>query len=550
MSTLIDQALQGGKYTLDNELEQDDFAVTFQATHHHLGRTVLIKTLNETSQQAPDFAERKRVFQDEVRRLAVCVHPNIVKIHDCFEEDGLPYIVMDIIPGRTLQEVVFPDRPLAEAIAIRYIRQIGEALQVIHQNDLLHRRITPNHIVIHPETLNAVLSDFGLVRNDFSDPPQPQTLLISPDGYAAIEQYLTPDKLSPATDVYGLAATLYALLTAKTPVNSMLRDQQILPPPRQLRPELSPGVNRAVLSGMALECKDRPKTVDEWLSLLPGGEPANAFTLSREAPSARRLPLLQVSVSRRRGRPRFKGTQSTPQLMAGIVPKTGFDKRWLTFAAMVFGGGLTLFATIALLLKVYLPKSVDPLPAPAPNTEGGDVPIFQELGIPALKQQSPPSPETADPKTSGSVLQDPLSQPLQPLIDQAPIPELLFEDLVPLPEDLSPTSEAVSPDKTELEDLNGEEGPPPSEEPPSEPSQSLETPVLPALEDLIIPSPLSTEESPATDPASSPLPESTSSTEGSPENSENLEALPENSDNLAVPLENAGNSEASSENSE
>ena len=339
MSTLIDQALQGGKYTLDNELEQDDFGVTFQATHHQLGRTVLIKTLNEASQQAPDFAERKHVFQDEVRRLAGCVHPNIVRIHDCFVEDGLPYIVMDFISGRTLEAIVFPDRPLAEAIAIRYIRQIGEALQVIHQNGLLHRDITPNHIVIHPETLNAMLSDFGLTRNDLSDPTQSQTLLISPDGYAALEQYLAPDKLTPATDVYGLAATLYALLTAKAPVSSMLRDQQALPSPRQLCPELSPAVNRAVLSGMALECEDRPKTVGEWLSLLPEVEPADPPMVNRETPRSLRLPGLRVSISPRRGRPRSKGMQSSPQLMAGIVPTTGLDKRWLTFAAMVLGGG-------------------------------------------------------------------------------------------------------------------------------------------------------------------------------------------------------------------
>ncbi|MDJ0702284.1 MAG: protein kinase [Leptolyngbyaceae cyanobacterium MO_188.B28] len=551
MNTLIDQALQGGKYTLDNELEQDDYGVTFRATHHHLGRTVLIKTLSEIAHQSPDFAERKRVFQDDVRRLATCVHPNIVSIYDSFEEEDFPYIVMDFIPGRTLQEVVFPGRPLAEAIAIRYIRQIGAALQVIHQTGLLHRDITPNHIVIHPKTLDAVLTGFGLARNYMSDPIQPETLLINPGGYAALEQYLSPDQLPPATDVYGLAATLYALLTAKAPVHSMLRDQQTLPPPRQLRPELSPAVNRAVMRGLALEHEERPQTVEEWLSLLPGAESVDAIASSGQSMRSRRFPRFRVAMLRRRGRRRSKGTQSSPQLMAGIVPKTGLDKRWLTFSAMVFGGGLSLFAIIALLFKVYLPKSLAPLPANVPNAEEGEVQILQELGIPALKQQSPSSAETSIPGTRGSVLEDPLAQPLQPLIDQAPIPELLLEELIPLPEDLEAApADGYSEDATGLKDLNREAPVVPADESPSASGQSLETPVLPALEDIIIPSPLSPKETLTPDSVSAPLSESPAPAEGSPETPENPEALPEETENLEVSPDNSGNPEVLPENPE
>ena len=544
MSTLIRQALQGGKYILDKELQQDDFGVTYQATHHHLGQIVLIKTLNEASQQAPNFAEHRCAFQNEVRQLAVCVHPNIVRIHDCFIEDGLPYIVMDYIPGQTLQKIVFPDRPLPEAIAIRYIQQIGEALQVMHQNCLLHRDITPNHIVIHPKTQAAVLIDFGLAREFASDSTQTQTLLLSSNGYTAIEQYLAQDRLTPATDVYRLAATLYALLTAKSPVTSILREHQPLPPPRYLRPELSPEVNQAVLSGMALERYDRPNTMAEWLSLLPGVETTNSSTPSQGASRSLDSASPQVAASRHRVRYRPKGNQATPQLMTGIVPTTGFDRRWLTFGAMVFGGILTLFATIALLLKFYSPKPMAPLPAVNPNGEGGGIPLWDEVGIPTLKQQPPTVPDTSVPDISVNVPEDPLSQPLQPLSDQAPIPELLFEELESLSEDLNPDSSAALPAKTGPKNIDQWEEPSsPTTALPLAPSQSFEDSAPPASDDLTLHAPPSIEEAPTSDPASTLLPETTPAQEILPETPENPDVLPETPENPDVLPENPENPE-------
>jgi serine/threonine protein kinase len=84
--------LQGGKYTLDQEIGRGGFGITFKATHHFLNHVVVIKTLNEKLRQHPDFAKFERQFQDEARRLATCVHPNIVRISDFFVENGLPYI--------------------------------------------------------------------------------------------------------------------------------------------------------------------------------------------------------------------------------------------------------------------------------------------------------------------------------------------------------------------------------------------------------------------------------------------------------------------------
>ncbi|MEO1373597.1 MAG: serine/threonine protein kinase, partial [Cyanobacteria bacterium J06635_10] len=98
---------------------------------------------------------------------------------------------------------------------------------------------------------------------------QTHTGMVS-EGYSPIEQYLTNTQRSPATDIYGLASTLYALLTAQVPMPVLLRDREKMPSPRELQPHLSAAVNQAIMRGMAVEARFRPQTVEEWLDLLPG----------------------------------------------------------------------------------------------------------------------------------------------------------------------------------------------------------------------------------------------------------------------------------------
>ena len=262
--------LQGGKYTLSQEIGRGGFGITFQATHNYLGQEVVMKTINEKLRQHPDFAKFERQFQDEARRLATCIHPYIVRVSDFFVEDGLPYMVMEYIRGDTLGNAfVLPAIPLAEATAIHYIRQIGSALQVVHQNGLLHRDVKPDNIILRQGTQEVVLIDFGIAREFNNGVRQTHTGMVS-EGYSPLEQYLTQAQRTPATDVYGLAATLYALLTAQVPLPALLRDREKMPTPRELQPHLSAAVNEAVMRGMAVEPQFRPATVAQWLQLLPG----------------------------------------------------------------------------------------------------------------------------------------------------------------------------------------------------------------------------------------------------------------------------------------
>ncbi|HEY9835072.1 MAG TPA: protein kinase [Stenomitos sp.] len=281
MNLLVGKTLQGGKYTLEQELGRGGFGVTYKATHHYLDQVVVIKTLNESLQLHPEFPRFLHRFQDEAKALALCVHPNIVRVSDFFVEAEWPYMVMDYVAGSTLQALVFPGRPLDEATAIYYIRQVGEALKVVHQKGLLHRDIKPANIILRQGTQEVVLIDFGIARGFNTDSTQTHTNLVS-DGYAPLEQYLVKEKRTPASDVYGLAATLYALLTAQVPTPAVIRDRQPMPAPRELQPQMSAAVNQAIMRGMAVEARFRPANVEEWLSLLPNPQltPVNGTPIS------------------------------------------------------------------------------------------------------------------------------------------------------------------------------------------------------------------------------------------------------------------------------
>lgn len=393
---LAGKTLQRGKYTLEQEIGRGGFGITYRATHHYLGQVVVIKTLNETLRQAPQFTKFYRQFQDEAKRLATCVHPNIVRVSDFFNEDGLPYMVMDYIPGQNLAKVVFPRNPLPEEIAIHYIRQIGAALQVVHHNNLLHRDVKPQNIILRQGTQEVVLIDFGIAREYSADATQTHTNMVS-EGYAPIEQYLAHARRTPATDVYALAATLYALLTAKVPVAASLRDRFPMQAPREIKPKLSEVVNYAVMRGMELEASARPATIAQWLDLLP--DP----------------PSISPGNNTNKSRSQWSGATGTPVLVrqyeesAVAELSDALDEIDLPpakqsfFRGLLIGTGIAAIAGIATVVISALPKSEpqqqrnSPAVVQPKDTSSGDVKYDR---IKSLTQEEKPSTPTAPASTA------------------------------------------------------------------------------------------------------------------------------------------------------
>ncbi|WP_016950803.1 serine/threonine-protein kinase [Anabaena sp. PCC 7108] len=354
--------LQGGKYTIIQEIGKGGFGITFKAMHHYLGQEVVMKTINERLRQHSDFPKFELQFQDEAKRLASCVHPNIVRVSDFFVEGGLPYMVMEYIPGENLGEAfVLPGITLSEEIAIHYIRQIGAALEIVHKNGLLHRDIKPDNIILRQGTQEVVLIDFGIAREFNSGVKQTHTGLVS-EGYAPIEQYLTQAPRTPATDVYGLAATLYALLTGQVPLPSLLRDREPMPSPRELQPHLSAAVNQAVMRGMAVESRFRPPTVAEWLQILPrSGLDITQQLLTQPAPTID-LSTQQSENLLNKAAPTILSTPSLNREVTRIPKKVGLSKVFIGVGVFLITG------TAAFSVTKMLPQSESQL-VPKPLSE-------------------------------------------------------------------------------------------------------------------------------------------------------------------------------------
>ncbi|MGG6267760.1 serine/threonine protein kinase [Leptolyngbya sp. AN03gr2] len=443
MTTFVGKTLQNGKYTLDQELGRGGFGITYRAIHHWLDQVMVIKTVNDGLRKDHNFANFQRQFQDEAKRLAMCVHPGIVRVNDFFVEEGLPYMVMDYIPGPTLAQVVFPNSPLPEATAIAYIHQVAAALNAVHHLGLLHRDVKPQNLILRQGTDRVILIDFGTAREFSPGLTQTHTSMFS-EGYAPIEQYLPQAKRTAAIDVYGLAATLYSLVTAQVPIASILRDRQPLAEPQEFRPDLSSKTNQAILHGMALELHHRPASINEWLALLPQpGTIDRPVVTSESTPSA---PLSQVATVAL-GSPRSTVQTTPPQ-----QPVKG-GQPWLWSG--IVGVGLISAGVWA---TQFSASTTAPSPATSPIPERSTRPELntEQLRTPApVVPQKTPDPEpraTSEPIPSPTVTPDPTPDPEPP--EPTPDPE------PPVNSEPSP-SPSVSPSPTptpEATPTSGESG--------------------------------------------------------------------------------------------
>ncbi len=267
MDWALGQKLQNGKYTIDKQLGEGGFGITYRAVDQD-ERYVVIKTLNDTVQRRLDFAKFQQDFLNEAIKLAKCTHPHIVQIHEVIQEGELWCIVMEYIHGKDLASLVEQEGALPEAEALRYIQQIGEALTVVHNNGLLHRDVKPQNIMLRSGKSEAVLIDFGIAREFSPNLTQTHTQFSS-DGFAPVEQYDKRAKRGAYTDVYALAATLYSLLTGEVPTMAALRAIGTpLVEPKEINSSISDRMNQAILKGMEVKPENRPQSVLDWLSLL------------------------------------------------------------------------------------------------------------------------------------------------------------------------------------------------------------------------------------------------------------------------------------------
>jgi tetratricopeptide (TPR) repeat protein len=273
--------LKHSKYIIEKTLGEGGFGITYKAVND-ISAEVAIKELCPDkflrqgfkiiwpSSVSPKAREEQiQKFQAEAESLQQCVHPNIVKVYDWFEENNTAYLVMEFVAGQSLAQILKTEKKLPENRITNYFLQLANALKIVHQNNFLHRDIKPDNIIINSED-KAILIDFGAAREFMAGITKKMTAMLTP-GYAPLEQYAHFGKRHPSTDFYAFCASMYHGLTGVIPLASPARmTADTLAPPRQIVPSISRQIERVILTGMKLEPAERFQTADELINALKG----------------------------------------------------------------------------------------------------------------------------------------------------------------------------------------------------------------------------------------------------------------------------------------
>jgi WD40 repeat protein len=242
-----------GDYEILGEIGRGGMGVVYKARDRKLGRLVAVKMLRSAGTASP--AELAR-FLAEARAKARLDHPHVVPVHEVGESDGVPYLVMALVEGGSLQARL-AGGPLPAGEAARLARQVADAIQHAHGRGVLHRDLKPQNILLHygEETSPdravrgaalAKVSDFGIARLEGQDGLTATGEVLGTPGYMAPEQASgRPGDVGTHSDVYGLGALLYCLLTGRPPFRGatqletlrLARDRDPVPP-RQLNPQV------------------------------------------------------------------------------------------------------------------------------------------------------------------------------------------------------------------------------------------------------------------------------------------------------------------------
>ncbi|WP_343081049.1 serine/threonine-protein kinase [Ostreiculturibacter nitratireducens] len=280
-----------GQYTISRYLNHGGFGITYQAKDS-LDRDVVIKECfpgsfcrrsativgaRSRAHQA-EFRSIVKLFVQEARNLSKLVHPNIVGVHQVFEDNDTAYMAIDYVKGRDLLDMIEdPEVTFAPDAVVSITRKMLGAVGFVHENGILHRDISPDNILVNAAG-EPILIDFGAAREEASRASRALTALrVVKDGYSPQEFYIAGSEQGPWSDLYALGASITHLVSGQPPANSQVRLAAIAegkPDPYEAlagRFEgYPPGFLEAIDKVMNTIPKNRIQSAKEWLAMLDG----------------------------------------------------------------------------------------------------------------------------------------------------------------------------------------------------------------------------------------------------------------------------------------
>jgi serine/threonine protein kinase len=398
----------GGRYRIDALLGQGGMSAVYKATDPNLKRVVAIKLIHPHLSVDPAFVLR---FESEAAAVASLRHPNILQVYDFNNDSGIYYMVLEFIPGETLQErlkrLSAGNRQLPVEDALRFTINIADAVGYAHQRGMVHRDIKPANIMLDVQG-QAILMDFGIVKILGGDSHTSTGAVVGTALYISPELIRgeVPDHRS---DIYSLGVTLYEMLSGRPPFLAdsamtlmMMHLNDPVPDVRGFRPDIHPQVVEIIRKCLSKDRNDRYQSAAELaadLKRVLAGISIEATSIQARgtAPKTAEATMLSDRPLPSQSEPApVLQTQSQPRLDPVNPPRSGFKHMGL-----VLGAGILALSVCAVLgvnyfrnsftqnqespTKSSVPTALTPFVPLTENTEAAYTPSAElTVGVPTL----------------------------------------------------------------------------------------------------------------------------------------------------------------------
>lgn len=258
----------GNRYELLEKIGEGGMAEVYKAKCHSLNRFVAVKILKAEYSSDKDFVEK---FKREATAAASLSDNNIVTIYDVGTEDGINYIVMEYVKGKTLKDIIREKRRLSNEETVEVAIQIAKALSCAHKNNIIHRDIKPHNIMVTEDGMVKV-TDFGIAKASNS------VTITNTSKVLGSAHYFSPEQAKGSyvdfrTDIYSLGIVIYEMITGRVPFNAdspvsvALKHIQETPvPPKDINSSIPNSLNNLILKAIEKEPIKRYQSIKEMLS--------------------------------------------------------------------------------------------------------------------------------------------------------------------------------------------------------------------------------------------------------------------------------------------
>jgi eukaryotic-like serine/threonine-protein kinase len=262
---------KAGRYEFIDELGRGAMGVVYKAMDPVIGRTVAVKTIRLSEQgtglSRPELLTR---FQTEARAAGLLTHPNIVVVYDAGEEDGLYFITMELVEGKSLQSLLDGGQAFPLPRVLRIMEQACSALQFAHERNVVHRDIKPANLMLTADDTVKV-TDFGTAKIlQFGTVQQTAHVMGTPS-------YMSPEQVKGRavdgrSDIFSLGVMLYEMVTNEKPfpgqnittvIYKIVNEDPV--PPKQIDPSIHAGISAVVMKALAKEPDARYQSCREML---------------------------------------------------------------------------------------------------------------------------------------------------------------------------------------------------------------------------------------------------------------------------------------------